>query len=509
MQLFISYSRDDNSFVYDFVEKLRNEAGHYVWIDRELLGGQHWWDSILDNIENCECFILFLTPHSIASVFCNEELKYALALNKEIVPIRLKPCTPPEALRTIQYIVADSLSPSAILLRAVRALNDAESRLQKKGYAAQTHGPRPPLPIVKPDTPANVHELFKEAVLAATENDIAKAEPLFQKVINMDPRGLGIAAAERLIESRRRRDYEAAYSSIKQLVENELTTAAQAAWYSYVQTYGSDYDPNNYSAHLSKVTPQHSQAQIVVPEQKIEYPILLPTAPKSTTQTFGIQEKLSHLTTSDEKLMYLIPASAFHFGSGEILELPDFYIDAWPVTNEEYQRFVVESNINSPPQWRKAKFLEKKAKHPVTGISWYEAMAYANWAGKRLPTAAEWEKAARGTDGRSYPWGEGFDIQRCNTIESGKKTTTPVTQYPTGISVYSISDMAGNVWEWTADEIQPRGLGRPVQEKKRVLKGGAWNTPKGSAECATFTSAWPHEQFENTGFRCALSRDKT
>ena len=186
MQLFISYSRDDNSFVYDFVEKLRNEAGHYVWIDRELLGGQHWWDSILDNIENCECFILFLTPHSIASAFCNEELKYALALNKEIVPIRLKPCTPPEALRTIQYIVADSLSPSAILLRAVRALNDTESRLQKKGYPAQTHGPRPPLPIVKPDTPANVHELFKEAVLAATENDIAKAEPLFQKVINME-----------------------------------------------------------------------------------------------------------------------------------------------------------------------------------------------------------------------------------------------------------------------------------------------------------------------------------
>ena len=143
----------------------------------------------------------------------------------------------------------------------------------------------------------------------------------------------------------------------------------------------------------------------------------------------------------------------------------------------------------------------------MTGISWYEAIAYARWAGKRLPAAAEWEKAARGIDGQRYPWGEVFDVQRCNTIESGQKTTTPVTQYQTGASVYGVLDMAGNVWEWTTDEIKPRGLGRQNQETKRVLKGGSWNTTKGSAECSEFTSAWPHEQLEDVGFRCVLSMD--
>ena len=519
MKLFISYSRDDNNFVYSLVEKLRNEAGHYIWIDQEILGGQHWWDDILDNIETCECFVLFLTPHYIASANCDEELKYAIALNKEILPIRLKQCTPPETLQTIQYIDVGTLSPSNFFLQIVRALSKKEVTLQKRGYTAQTHGPRPPLPVAKASSPDNIYETFKDAEVAADANNITKAELLFQKVMNLDPSGLGLEAAKRLVQVRQQRDRNAAYESIIQLVEKGLISSAKSLWYSYVKTYSSDHDPNNYFTLFSEVTPLQSsimsshqpnispgyQVQTVIPVQNVEHPISIPTG---TTQNSGIQEKPTLLVTSDEKPMRLIPASTFQFGNSEKLKLPDFYIDLWPVTNEEYQRFVLESNIDPPAKWRNGKFLEKKAKHPVTGVSWYEAVAYASWAGKRLPTAAEWEKAARGTDGRSYPWGEGFDALRCNTSESGKRETTPVTQYQTAISVYGILDMAGNVWEWTSDEIQPRGLGRQTRETKRVLKGGSWKTSKGSAECAAFTSAWPQEQIEDTGFRCALSRDK-
>jgi formylglycine-generating enzyme required for sulfatase activity len=204
--------------------------------------------------------------------------------------------------------------------------------------------------------------------------------------------------------------------------------------------------------------------------------------------------------------MRLIPASKFIFGNGETRELPAFYIDIWPVTNAEYRRFIQENNISPPSTWRRGKFPQEKADHPVVGVSWYEVLAYTQWAGKRLPTVAEWEKAARGTDGRCYPWGKGFDVQRCNTSESGNHTTTPVKQYQAGASMYGVLDMAGNVWEWTLDEIKPRGMGKN-QETKRILKGGSWKTPKGSAECAAQTSALPTERLEDVGFRCARSVD--
>ncbi len=132
-------------------------------------------------------------------------------------------------MQAIQYIDAGTLSPGNIFLQTVRALSKAEANLQKRGYTAQTHGPRPSLPAAKPDAPDNVYEIFKEAEVAAAENNIAKAELLFQKVISIDPRGLGIVAAEHSVDLRLQRDCVAAYAPIEQLVEKGLTTAAQAA----------------------------------------------------------------------------------------------------------------------------------------------------------------------------------------------------------------------------------------------------------------------------------------
>lgn len=529
MKLFISYSRDDKNYVYALVERLKNEAERDVWIDRELSAGQIWWDSILDNIETCQCFVLVLTPHYIASVNCEEELKYALALDKVILPLLLKRCDLPETLQKIQYIDIRDLTLNETILRCVLDLSKIELDLMKRGYAGQNRAQRPAMPVVKGDDPENIYEMFTSAELAAAENNVAKAESLYRKVKNADPQGFGITATERLAQMLRQRDCAIAYMSIVQLVEKGIIKGAQAAWHNYVQTYGSDYDPNNYITalsilaspgnisvthppkpavlpHMSTLTTDeigsHAQAQIVQSEQKIE--AFIPpriTQPKLESESVP-QDKPAILIAGDQKPMRLIPASKFSFGDGQVRELPDFYIDTWPVTNEEYQRFIFENNIKPPSTWRWGKFPEKKANHPVTGVSWYEATAYAKWTGKRLPTVAEWEQAARGMDVRHYPWGEGFDIQHCNTSESGQKTTTSVTQYQIGASIYGVLDMAGNVWEWTTDEIKPRGLGRQDQETKRVLKGGSWKTTKGSAECVAFTSAWPHEQLDDVGFRC-------
>ncbi len=530
MKLFVSYSRDDKNFVYTLVEKLRNEAEHDVWIDRELNGGQLWWDTILDNIEACECFIVVLTPHNITSVYCAAELNYALALHKVILPLLLKPCDIPQALREINYINISSLLLNETFLRSAHALLRLEASLLRREYASQVRPLRPPVPEAKVDTLENIYEVFVAAEEAAAEDNISLAENLYQKVMKADPQGLGNAAAERLAQIRRQHDCATAYMHIVRLVERGLTSGAKAAWHDYVQKYGTDHDPNNYIAILSEVqvapsrtTPlppksalgskTHAQLQLEPVEKESESRSQILIAPEPSIQQDSEQEAVRQEETEttvptqrDEKPMRLISASKFIFGNGEIRELPAFYIDTWPVTNAEYRRFIQENNISPPSTWRRGKFPQEKADHPVVGVSWYEALAYAQWAGKRLPTAAEWEKAARGTDGRCYPWGKGFDVQRCNTSESGNRTTTPVKQYQAGASMYGALDMAGNVWEWTLDEIKLRGMGKN-QETKRILKGGSWKTPKGSAECAAETSALPTERLEDVGFRCVRSLD--
>lgn len=122
----------------------------------------------------------------------------------------------------------------------------------------------------------------------------------------------------------------------------------------------------------------------------------------------------------------------------------------------------------------------------------YGAEDAAKWAGKELPTEQQWERAARGTDGREYPWGNEFDREKCNTIESGIGKTTRVTRYPNSISPVGCYDMAGNVWEWTASKDGPH----------RVLRGGSWDNYRGDARCAFRISYYPLNCLNTVGFRC-------
>ncbi len=172
------------------------------------------------------------------------------------------------------------------------------------------------------------------------------------------------------------------------------------------------------------------------------------------------------------------------------VEVDAFAIGQHPVTVAEYACAVRAKAVREPEKsWDDVDWATQQAHpdHPVVCVSWNDTVAYCAWLAKltsqpwRLPTEAEWEKAARGTDGRIYPWGDTFDKARCNTSESGIGRTTPVGRYPTGESPYHVQDMAGNVWEWTSSLLQPYpyrkndGRENPDSTDNRVLRGGSWD----------------------------------
>jgi formylglycine-generating enzyme required for sulfatase activity len=173
-----------------------------------------------------------------------------------------------------------------------------------------------------------------------------------------------------------------------------------------------------------------------------------------------------------------------------------FFIARTPVTNAQYARFVAETGHRAPGYWKGMTPPGETANHPVVYVSYHDAMAYAEWAGLRLPTEEEWEKAARGYDGREYPWGEWKD-GLCNTGETDILDLTPVGRYsPEGDSPYGLQDAAGNVWEWTSSEYETGG-------GKRVVRGGSWDWGQNEARCSSrWTEVFTYASVTASGFRC-------
>ena len=195
-----------------------------------------------------------------------------------------------------------------------------------------------------------------------------------------------------------------------------------------------------------------------------------------------------------------------------------YFIEQYPVTNRAYAAFVKETGHPPPPHWTNGNFPPEAANLPVVHVSWHDSKAYAEWAGKRLPTEAEWEKACRGPDGRIYPWGNIFVADASESTETPAETSqiltahlTPVGVRSATVSPYGVGEAAGNVWEWTADWYQPYSDPKPLKhgmdDKHKALRGGSWlEVRDGTAEryfrCANRLHAPPDYAAGNIGFRC-------
>jgi formylglycine-generating enzyme required for sulfatase activity len=200
---------------------------------------------------------------------------------------------------------------------------------------------------------------------------------------------------------------------------------------------------------------------------------------------------------ADGKEMVRVPAGEFLYGDEkERVELPEYWIDKAPVTNDEYASFVAATEHAAPKDWKKQQPPKDMLDHPVVNVSWNDAVAYATWAGKDLPTEQEWEKAARGTGGRLFPWGDQEPtVQLCN-FDKNVNRTTPVGKYsPQGDSPYGCVDIAGNVFEWTATD---------YDSGSKVLRGGSWYSDWSVVRVTDRFRGAPGHRDNDVGFRCVL-----
>lgn len=302
------------------------------------------------------------------------------------------------------------------------------------------------------------------------------------------------------------------------------------------------HTPEPTATPLATATPLPTATETAAPTATLAPDVPTPTPSPTTTSTPAPTKQVVQATpTPKPATMIAIPAGKFLMGSNSdhieqaagwcncgVSNFTDelymhevfvsaFSIDKYEVTNAQFLAFTKATGYvtdaekkNEVITWRTV-FTDSKLDHPVVWMSWNDANAYCTWAGKRLPTEAEWEKAARGTDYRTFPWGSDWDPNKLNVWISGLKGTAKVGSYPAGASAYGVMDMAGNVWEWVADwygplyyqageNNDPKG---PPAGEDRVLRGGSYLNGNAEVRTANRHKGGQAGYAPDHGFRCA------
>ena len=198
-----------------------------------------------------------------------------------------------------------------------------------------------------------------------------------------------------------------------------------------------------------------------------------------------------------------VDAGVYRLGDARerVVTVASVLIGRWPVTTGHFRAFARETSRPVGPLLRRRLEAEQLADHPVTEVSFADAVAFCAWAARqlrrpvRLPRGDEWEAAARGRDGRTWPWGEAFDPERCDCVESGWGWTVPVRAHPEGAAAGGAEQLAGNVWEWVGD---------PPEDGWRTVRGGSYLDTAWGVRCARELAADPERATATTGFRIAI-----
>ena len=506
MTTFISYSRVNSDFAVRLAKDLK-KADYDVWLDQlDIPAGSRWDDEIEKALEACTIFLIVLSPESIQSQNVKDEIGYAIDAGKQILPVVLENCQVPFRLRRFQYVDCSD-----------QPYNDSLAKIK---YLLSDKSDKEPVDKLKNlESQAIQHELmgdFWNALKAWYE--IKRIDPLFPRV------DIKIEELEREIPLERK--VAATPLSRKPSWGLSPTVVVVLIGIIAISIFGLFGLPPLLAHPEDTPEPTLTLTKEVKPEPSITMVITVTPEPSLTPTATPLP---TEITDSKGVQMVPVPAGEFTMGSANSTNVDEnpahsvyldaFYIDKYETTNAQYQMCVAAGWCNVPlntaSDTRSSYYSNPQyVDSPVIWVDWNMAKIYCDWRGygARLPTEAEWEKAARGSDQRTYPWGEGISCGYANYLGC-KGDTVSVGSYVTGKSIYEVYDMAGNVWEWVSDwydEGYYASAGATVDNPQgpsggslRVLRGGSWLSGEQAVRTTERFRGGPTYNASGVGFRCA------
>lgn len=542
LKVFLCHASGDKPKVRELYSYLKRR-GVQPWLDAvDLLAGQNWQTEIPKALESSDTIIICLSKGSVDKAgYVQKEIKFALDKALEmpeghifIIPARFDECNVPYSLINYHWVdlfndggyekLMESLKHQATQLQrtSIQTLKLTEAESLTEPYLLNTKKPVPTSPTKSNLKAKEQHRKLKTEYIVAI---IGAAAILIAALIGISPQifkttippGMTIVATTTVTQT------STASLLPTQTLQPSLTPTAS-------------FTPTASSTPTASFTPTLTPLPTEITDSK---GVLMRLIPEGKF-TMGIDPNEASAKCKKASPNANCSVSIFENQSpAHSVYLDNFYIDKFEVTNFHYQECVIAEKCNVPlsvgSYLHDSYYDDPEFKnYPVTNVNWYMANTYCQWRGMRLPTEAEWEKAARGTDQRIYPWGNEFNgtfLNYCDencklgqaykAFNDGAEDTSPVGNYPQGISPYGVFDMAGNVAEWvsdsyqadyyatlTPDVINPLG---PEASDLKVIKGGAWNF--GVPSLLTTTRSNRHADgsagsvavsiTSHLGFRCA------
>ncbi len=483
---FLSYSRINKDFALKLAKELKS-AGFLVWLDQlDIPTGARWDNELEKALEECEIFMLILTPAAIGSENVKDEIGYAIDNNKRILPILLENCNVPLRLRRFQYVDFTTMSYDEGVKSAKQLLtnliNEATVPKGKIRAGSQDEESRAKAEIIaEQKAKSDQFESERGTVIKASAL-LAQGKQLFQK---KDWPGAAQIFRQVLTLIPNHAETMKLLSNAEAQIQQERELLARK-----IEEPDAEEKPSQ--PEVQPVEEMAAPSRKRLPRKAIIFGAvgsLLALTGIIGASVFLAGNKPSSITSVG---MVNIPAGSYPISTDSNVEVANFWIDRYETTNSDYAKFIDDTQNDPPGYWVDGQIPAGLRNHPVSQVTWDQAEEYCSWTGKRLPTEAEWEIAARGPFGWKYPWGNDSDGVRQET-----EGTRPVDSNPANISYFGAYYMSGNVWEWVKDPYTS------TAENEHVIRGGAY----GPLDVLTTAISVPDNSpaNEKEGFRCAAS----